>query len=131
VRSRHRRRSECTFEAIAGKVIDASVTQRRFASTCNDGAAKDFARALVRAGVQGGAPSTVLSDGDAGFQKLQRTVLPAATLALDWFHIAMCFAHVLRAAAGVGAGTADVRLGELTRREAFARLRVSKLYGGA
>jgi hypothetical protein len=58
----------------------------------------------------------VLSDGDAGLRHLQRTVLPAATVVLDWFHIAMRFEHVLRAATGVSAGTASVHRGELSRR---------------
>jgi hypothetical protein len=82
VRSRHRR-PERNFEVIAGKVIDAKGTQHRFAFARNGGAAEDFARALVRAGVRGGTPATVLSDGDAGLRNLQRTVLPAATVVLD------------------------------------------------
>jgi hypothetical protein len=48
---------------------------------------------------------------------LQRTVLPGATVVLDWFHIAMCFEHVLRATAGVGAGTIDAHLGAAPRRD--------------
>ncbi len=71
VRSRHRR-SERNFEVVAGKVIDASGTQHRFAFARNGGSADDFARALVRAGVRGGTHSTVLSDGDAGLWALQR-----------------------------------------------------------
>ena len=116
VRSRHRR-PERNFEVIAGKVIDASGTQHRFAFARNGGSAEDFARALVRAGVRGGTPSTVLSDGDAGLWALQRAVLPAATVVLDWFHIAMRFEHVLRAAAGVGRGTIFAHLGELARHD--------------
>ena len=65
VRSRHRR-PERNFEVIAGRVIDASGTQHRFAFARNGGSAEDFARALVRAGVRGRTLSTVLSDGDAG-----------------------------------------------------------------
>ncbi len=116
VRSRHPR-PERNFEIVAGKVIDASGTQHRFAFARNGGAAEDLARALIRAGVRGGTPSTVLSDGDAGLWNLQRIVLPASTVVLDWFHIAMRFEHALRAAASVGAGTADARLGELARRD--------------
>ncbi len=115
VRSRHRR-PERNFEVVAGKVIDADGSQHRFAFARNGGSSEDFALALVRAGVRGGTPSTVLSDGDAGLWALQRTVLPAATVVLDWFHIAMRFEHVLRAAAGVGTGTADAHLGKLSRR---------------
>ena len=47
---------------------------------------------------------------------LQRAVLPAATIVLDWLHIAMRFEHALRAAAGVGTGTADAHRGKLSRR---------------
>jgi hypothetical protein len=65
VRSRHRR-PEHNFEVIAGKIIDASGTQHRFAFARNGGAAEDFAHALIRASVRGGTTSTVLSDGDAG-----------------------------------------------------------------
>jgi hypothetical protein len=115
VRSRHRR-PERNFEVISGKVIDVKGTQHRFAFARNGGSTEDFARALVRAGVRGGTPSTVLSDGDAGLWNLQRTVQPAAIVVLDWSHIAMRFEHVLRAATGVGTGTADAYLGELSRR---------------
>ncbi|HEX3992158.1 MAG TPA: hypothetical protein VHX39_13380 [Acetobacteraceae bacterium] len=99
VRSRHQR-PERNFEVIAGSVIDASGTQHRFAFARNGGSADDFARALVRAGGRSGTPPTVLSDGDAGSWDWQRAVLPTATVVLDWFHIAMRFEHVLRAAAG-------------------------------
>jgi hypothetical protein len=116
VRSRHRR-PERNFEVIAGKVIDARGAQHRFAFARNGGAADDFARALVRAGVRSGTPSTVLSDGDAGLWNLQRTVLPGATIVLDWFHIAMRFEHVLRATAGLGAGTIDTHLSAVARRD--------------
>ena len=43
--------------------------------------------------------------------------LPTATVVLDWFHIAMRFEHVLRAATGVGRATADAHLGELARHD--------------
>jgi hypothetical protein len=115
VRSRHRR-PERNFEVIAGKIINASGTEHRLAFARNGGAAEDFAHALIRASVRGGTTSTVLSDGDAGLWNLQRTVLAAATVVLDWFHIAMRVEHVLRAAAGVSTGTADAHLGELSRR---------------
>ena len=90
VRSRHRQ-PERNFEVIAGKIIDAGGTQHRFAFARNGSAAEDFTRALVRAGVRSGTPSTVLSDGDAGLWNLQRTVLPGETVVLDWFHISMRF----------------------------------------
>ena len=79
VRSRHLR-PERNFEVVAGKVMGASGTQHRFAFARNGGSSDDFARAPVRAGVRGGTPSTVLSDGDAGLWALQRAVLPAATV---------------------------------------------------
>ena len=46
-------------------------------------------------------PATVLCDGDAGLWRLQRETLPAATLVLDWWHIAMRFEHALQAARGL------------------------------
>ena len=49
--------------------------------------------------------ATVLSDGDAGLWKLQRQVMPEATLVLDWWHIAMRFEHARQAARGLGADT--------------------------
>jgi hypothetical protein len=48
---------------------------------------------------------------------LQRQVLPGAAIVLDWFHIAMRFEHVLKSAAGLGAGTANAHLGALARRD--------------
>ena len=59
----------------------------------------------MTAGVRTGTPATVLSDGDAGLWKLQRQVMPEATLVLDWWHIAMRFEHALQAARGLGANT--------------------------
>ena len=116
VRSRHRR-PERNFEVIAGKVIDADGTQHRFAFARNGESVEQFARALVRPGVRGHTPTTVLSDDDAGLRNLQRCVLPEATAVLDWFHIAMRFEHVLQAATGLGAGTVDAPLGEPCRRQ--------------
>ncbi len=55
-------------------------------------------------------PATVLCDGDAGLWRLQREVLPGATVVLDWWHAAVCFEHALQAARGLGAGTADAHL---------------------
>ena len=115
VRSRHRR-PERNFEIIAGKVIDAGGGQHRFAFARNGSSEEQFALALVRAGVRGGTSATVLSDGDAGLWHLQRAVLPGATVVLDWFHIAMRFEHVLKSAAGLGAGTANAHFGEVSRR---------------
>jgi len=67
--------------------------------------ASEFANAVVSAGVRLGTPATVLCDGDPGLWKLQRQVMPEATLVLDWFHIAMRFEHALQAARGLGVGT--------------------------
>jgi hypothetical protein len=51
--------------------------------------------------VHADTPATVLCDGDAGLWRLQRETLPAATLVLDWWHIAMRFEHALQAARGL------------------------------
>lgn len=106
LRSRHRR-PERNFEVIAGKVLNLDGSQHRFAFARNGNSAREFADAVVGAGVRLGTPATVLSDGDAGLWKLQRQVLPGATLVLDWFHIAMRFEHALQAARGLGAGTSS------------------------
>ncbi len=95
LRSRHRR-PERNFEVIAGKVLNLDGSQHRFA--------------IVSAGIRLGTPATVLSDGDAGLWKLQRQVMPKATLVLDWWHIAMRFEHALQAARGLGAGAASAYL---------------------
>jgi hypothetical protein len=57
-------------------------------------------------------PATVLCDGDAGLWRLQREALPAATVALDWWHVAIRFEHALRTARGLGAGAADADLAD-------------------
>ncbi len=62
-----------------------SSTQHRFTVARYGESADDSVRAMVRAGVQSGTPSTVLSDGDAGLWNLQRTLLPGATVVLDCF----------------------------------------------
>jgi hypothetical protein len=102
VRSRHRH-AERHFEVIAGKVINADGSQHRFAFARNGQAAsaEAFAQALSAAGVHADTPATVLCDGDAGLWRLQRETLPAATLVLDWWHIAMRFEHALQAARGL------------------------------
>jgi hypothetical protein len=64
-------------------------SQYRFAIARNGNSASEFADAIVSAGVRLGAPATVLCDGDSGLWKLQRQVMPEATLVLDWFHITM------------------------------------------
>src|SRR5215211_2002779 len=111
VRSRHRR-EERHFEVVAGKVIDARGAQHRFAFARNGPAAsvEAFRQALAGAGVGADTPATVLCDGDAGLWRLQREVLPGATLALDWWHAAVRFEHARQAARGLGAGTADASL---------------------
>src|SRR3954452_18145799 len=113
VRSRHRH-EERHFEVIAGKVIDAAGSQHRFAFARNGQAAsaEAFAQALTAAGVHADTPATVLCDGDAGLWRLQREVLPAATLVLDWWHVAMRFEHGLQTARGLGAGAANADLAD-------------------
>src|SRR3954463_3788462 len=110
VRSRHR--PERPFEVVAGKVIDTRGTQHRFAFARNGQAASAaaFRQALATAGVQADTPATVLCDGDAGLWRLQREVLPGATIVLDWWHAAVRFEHALQAARGLGASTADAHL---------------------
>ncbi len=113
VRSRHRRK-ERHFEVVAGKVIDAHGVQHRFAFARNGQAASAaaFRQALAAAGVGADTPAAVLCDGDAGLWRLQREVLPGATLVLDWWHAAVRFEHALQAARGLGAGTADTHLAD-------------------
>jgi hypothetical protein len=48
----------------------------------------------------------VLCDGDAGLWRLQREALPAATVVLDWWHVAIRFEHGLQTARGLGAADA-------------------------
>jgi hypothetical protein len=115
LRSRHRR-PERNFEVIAGKVLNLDGSQHRFAFARNGDSANEFANAIVSAGVRLGTPATLLSDGDAGLWKLQRQVMPKASLVLDWWHIAMRFKHALQAARGLGAGAASAcLLGYLVR----------------
>ncbi len=113
VRSRHRQ-EERHFEVIAGKVIDADGTQHRFAFARNgQAAAEAFAQALTAAGVHADTPATVLCDGDAELWRLQRETLPAATVVLDWWHVAVRFvAPALQAARGLGAGAANADLAD-------------------
>jgi hypothetical protein len=108
VRSCHRQK-ERRFEVVAGKVIDARGVQSRFAFARNSPAiaADAFKPALTAAGVSADTPATVLCDGDAGLWRLQREVLPQATVVLDWWHAAVRFEHALQAARGLGAGAAD------------------------
>lgn len=116
VRNRHRR-SERNFEVIAGKIISAAGEQHRFAFARNSSSPEPFKDALARAGVTDRTPATVLSDGDTGLQRLQRRVLPDATVVLDWFHIAMRFEHTLQTATGLGAGTPDAHLSSQKRHD--------------
>jgi hypothetical protein len=111
VRSRHRQ-EERHFEVVAGRVIDASGLQSRFAYARNSPAiASDaFKQALAAAGVSADTPATVLCDGDAGLWRLQREALPHATIVLDWWHAAVRFEHALQAARGLGAGSAETHL---------------------
>lgn len=109
LRSRHRR-LERNFEVLAGKVLNLDGSQHRFAFARNGKSTSEFANAVVSAGVRLGTPATVLCDGDPGLWKLQRQVMPEATLVLDWFHIAMRFEHALQATRGLGAGTSSDNL---------------------
>jgi len=111
VRSRHRAEGR-RFEVIAGKVIHADGAQHRFAFARTGPAvtAEAFRQALAAAGVGADTPATVLCDGDAGLWRLQRKVLPNATVVLDWWHAAVRFEHALQAARGLGRDTADARL---------------------
>ena len=84
VRNRHRAEGR-RFEVIAGKVIDTSGAQHRFAFTRTGpiATAEAFRAALAAAGVDADTPATVLCDGDAGLWRLQRKVLPGAAVVLD------------------------------------------------
>ena len=111
VRNRHRGEGR-HFEVIAGKVTDAGGVQHRFAFVRNGpvAASDTFKQTLAAAGVGADTPATVLCDGDAGLWRLQRAVLPNATVVLDWWHLAVRFEHALQAARGLGAGTAETHL---------------------
>jgi hypothetical protein len=104
VRSRHPG-EERHFEVIAGKVIDARGMQHRFAFA-RDGqvaSAEALRQALAAAGVAADTPAAVLCDGDAGLWRLQRDVLPNATVVLDWWHAAVRFEHASQTARGLEA----------------------------
>lgn len=112
VRRRHRHEQR-RFEVVAGKVTGAGGVQHRFAFARNGQTAsvEVFRQALAAAGVRAATPAvTVLCDGDAGLWRLQRTVLPGATVVLDWWHAAVRFEHALQAARRLGAGMADASL---------------------
>jgi hypothetical protein len=113
VRSRHRQ-EERHFEVIAGKVIDADGIQHRFAFARNGqpASADAFAQALAAAGVHADTPATVLCDGDAGLWRMQREALPAATVVLDWWHVAIRFEHALQTARGLSVGAAGADLAD-------------------
>ena len=115
VRSRHRQ-EERHFEVVAGKVIDTHGAQHRFAFVrSGQVAASDaFRQALAAAGVSANTPATVLCDGDAGLWRLQREVLPGATVVLDWWHAAVRFEHALQATSD---GAHPARLPEPARSE--------------
>jgi hypothetical protein len=112
---RHRHRADGRrFEVIAGKVIHADGAQHRVAFTRTGPAAtaEAFRAALAAVGVNVDTPATVLCDGDAGLWRLQREVLPGATVVLDWWHAAVRFEHALQAARGLGANTAEASLAD-------------------
>src|SRR5208282_3291551 len=83
LRSRHRR-PERNFEVIAGKALNLDGSQLRFAFARNGNSAREFADAVVSAGVRLGTPATVLCDGDPGLWSCSVRLLPKATLVLDW-----------------------------------------------
>jgi Transposase len=118
VRSRHRHEAR-HFEVVAGKVLTSDGAQHRFAFACNGQATatEAFRQALAAAGVTADTPATVLADGEAGLWRLQREALPGATIVLDWWHVAVRFEHALRAARGLGAGTADAPLAQEAARK--------------
>ncbi len=107
-----RRACEACGRRLAGKVIHADGAQHRFAFARTGPAvtAEAFRQALAAAGVGADTPATVLCDGDAGLWRLQRKVLPNATVVLDWWHAAVRFEHALQAARGLGRDAADARL---------------------
>ena len=113
MRNRHRAEGR-RFEVIAGKVIQTDGNQHRFAFPRTGAIAttEAFRAALAAVGVGADTPATVLCDGDAGLWRLQRGVLPGATVVLDWWHAAVRFEHALQAARSLGAGTADACLAE-------------------
>ncbi len=113
MRNRHRAEGR-HFEVVAGKVIRADGAQHRFAfaRTGLIATTEAFRAALAAAGVDADTPATVLCDGDAGLWRLQRRVLPGATVVLDWWHAAVRFEHALQSARGLGAGTADASLAD-------------------
>ena len=113
VRSRHHH-EERHFEVIAGKMIDADGIQHPFAFARNGQVASPeaFAQALGAAGVHADTPTTVLCDGDVGLWRRQREALPAATVVLDWWHVAIRFEHALQTARGLGAGAAGADLAD-------------------
>ena len=113
VRNRHSHEGR-HFEVVAGKVIDARGVQHRFAFARGGPAAsvEAFRRSLAAVDVNAETPATVLADGCAGLWRLQREVLPGATIVLDWWHVAVRFEHALQAARGLGAGTAAPRLAD-------------------
>ena len=125
VRSRHRQ-EERHFEVIAGKVIDVNGTQHRFAFARNGQAAsaEAFAQALSAAGVHADTPATVLCDGDAGLWRLQREALPAATVVLDWWHVAIRFEHARQTARGLGPGAVNADLANDAVHNQRAKLRL-------
>ena len=113
VRNWHRAEG-CRFEVIAGKVIHSGDAQHRFAFTRTGPAAtaEAFRAAPAAAGVDANTPATVLCDGDAGLWRLQRKVLPGATVVLDWWHAAVRFEHALQSVRGLRTGTADASLAD-------------------
>lgn len=100
VRSRHRR-PEKNFGVIVGKVLGDGGVATRFALTTNHlSGAATIRRALRYRGAGDQTRLTVFSNGEAGPRSLQRQVAPEATHVLDWFHLAMRFAGLLRLAQG-------------------------------
>lgn len=100
--------------ALAGQVIGGDGIQHRCAFLRDGQSAEQFARGPVRTCVRCRKPATLLPDGAAGPCDLHRQVLPQAAVVVEWFHIAMRFAHALETAAGLGAGTISAYIGTIT-----------------
>jgi hypothetical protein len=87
-------------------------TQRVGEKVVRQQATETTQRTITPPGVHADTPATVLCDGDAGLWRLQREALPAATVVLDWWHVAIRFEHALQTARGLGAGAVDADLAD-------------------
>jgi hypothetical protein len=99
-----------TTVGVSSLQPDSQGSQSRFAFARNSPAIASGAskQALAMAGVTAETPATVLCDGDAGLWRLQREVLPNATVVRDWWRAAVRFEHPLQAARGLGVADAHL-----------------------